>query len=130
LDHIRFCLGFPGIEIGVDGDGEWTIAVQSTCRHLDDGRCSVYGTPERPLRCEYFDEHHCVYRRDLMPVRPANRVRIRYEEFDALAGLFSFDADGDALAVPAADEVRNAIESGWAATAPPTRTRRSDLPRS
>ncbi len=50
LDYFRFCLGFPGIELGV-ADDQWTIIVRTKCRHLSDGRCSLYGDPERPLIC-------------------------------------------------------------------------------
>ena len=33
LDHLRFCLGFPGVEVGITDDA-WSIIVDTSCRHL------------------------------------------------------------------------------------------------
>ena len=76
LDHIRFCLGFPGVEATVDADGRWTIDVRTRCRHLvEDGagqrRCGVYGQPERPSQCVRFDALSCAYRGRYAGPRPA-----------------------------------------------------------
>lgn len=125
LDFVRFTLGFPGIEVGVSQTGEWTTAVTSACRHFSDGRCSVYGTPDRPLLCSYYDEHNCAYRREFLPARPHDRVRIRLEEFAAFAALYEFDQNNLAIAVPDADSIRAAIESSWVAAVTADRPRRS-----
>ena len=47
LEFLRYCLGFPGVEVGVAADS-WAVIVRTTCRHLEDNRCSVFGTDERP----------------------------------------------------------------------------------
>lgn len=49
LDYYRFCLGFPGVELGIS-DAGWSLIVKTTCRHLtEDNRCGVYGQASRPL---------------------------------------------------------------------------------
>lgn len=115
LDFIRFALGFPGVEIGITETGDWTLAVSSTCRHFEDGECSVFGMSERPLVCSAYDEFDCSYRREFLPARSPDRVRVRHEEFAALAGLFVFDDQRHVVEVPQAAEVRDAIESAWTA---------------
>ena len=54
LEFLRYCLGFPGVEVGVAADS-WAVIVHTTCRHLAGDRCSVFGTDERPLKCGYYD---------------------------------------------------------------------------
>lgn len=61
VDHVRFCLGFPGVEVAVSSD-QWGLVVHATCRHLDGTRCGVFGTPERPVRCSDLDAWSCLYR--------------------------------------------------------------------
>jgi Fe-S-cluster containining protein len=112
LDYLRFLLGFPGLEIGV-GTGGWTVVVRSRCRHLVGTRCGVYGTPERPLVCRYYDAHQCAYRVQFGQPRPDGFVRVRYADFDALAGAFAFDAGGQVVRSPSVDDVRAAIEGAW-----------------
>ncbi|KAB2898507.1 MAG: hypothetical protein F9K40_11340 [Kofleriaceae bacterium] len=112
LDYLRFTLGFPGIEVGVH-DGGWSIIVKTRCRHLRGNRCGVFGKPERPLLCRYYDAHACAYKVHFGEERPAGYVRVRLEEFSTLAGLFRFDPSGAVVELPAAERVRTAIETSW-----------------
>ena len=112
LDYIRFALGFPGTELVVSGD-VWSIAVRTTCRHLDGGRCSVYGSPDRPVRCQYLDAWACSFKAVFDSPRPEHALRVRHEEFDALASMFSFDEFGVATEIPPVDQLRAAIEGSW-----------------
>ena len=43
-------------------------------------------------------------------------VRVRYEEFGTLAGLFRFDGEGYITATPDMQAVRGALEAGWRAS--------------
>lgn len=93
LDYIKFCLGFPGIEISVGPLG-WTLVVKTKCKHLDHNRCSIFGQVGRPLICKYYDAWKCTYRSQFGYPSNPDSVNISYEDFSAFAELFSFDAEG------------------------------------
>jgi Fe-S-cluster containining protein len=118
LDYLRFVLGFPGIEVGVH-DAGWSIVVKTQCRFLVGNRCGVFGKPERPLLCRYYDAHSCAYKVHFEQPRPQGYVRVRHEDFEAMARLFQFDATGAVVALPPADAVRASLEDAWRAAAPP-----------
>jgi len=51
VDYLNFLLGFEGVEVLVEDDA-WDLTVATRCRHLSpDGRCRVFGQPERPVTC-------------------------------------------------------------------------------
>jgi hypothetical protein len=119
VDYLRFLLGFPGIELGV-ADSGWTIVVHTRCRHLVDNRCGIFGKPERPLACRYYDAHQCAYKVQFGEPRPAAFVRVRYDQLPSLLRAFAFDAAGQVAAAPTAAQIRDAIEEDWrSATADP-----------
>lgn len=109
LDFIRFCLGFPGVEVGI-ADDAWAVIVRTTCRHLDGNLCSVYGTDERPLRCGYYDAMKCSYRGHFGQPRPADIVRFTYDQFPVLADSIVFDDLGRIVAIPPVGVLRNRLE--------------------
>ena len=112
LDFVRFSLGFPGVEVGV-GDDTWNLTIKTRCEHLRDGRCGVYGKPERPLRCSYYNEWQCTYKADYGRPTPPSLVRIRLEQFDALSERFEFDDQGAVVTVPSVGTVRDQVEQQW-----------------
>lgn len=114
LDYFRFCLGFPGVELGV-GEGQWSIIIRTTCRHLKDNRCSVYGLPERPLICKYYDEWKCDYKRQFGETRPADMIRLRLEQWEWLAACFLYDDHGAIVEMPSLDRLREMLEGQWKA---------------
>ena len=67
LDHLRFCLGFDGVEAGVDRAGNWTLTLRTACAHRvvtpeGPGRCGLYDDPARPRVCERYDRPACAYK--------------------------------------------------------------------
>ena len=114
LDHLRFCLGFLGIEVGISDEG-WSLIVKATCRHLQENRCGVYGRPERPRLCAYYDAHKCTYRVEFGEARPAGYIRLTLDEFNSLADSFRFDEHGNVVEAQPADDIRAAIEAQWRA---------------
>lgn len=115
LDYYRFCLGFPGVELGISDEG-WSVIVKTTCRHLtDENRCGVYGQAVRPLICKYYDAWKCTYRVQFGLPRPEKFLRVRLEQFPWLAECFPFDEHGRITAMPAAEQIRQHIESCWQA---------------
>ena len=71
--------------------------VTSRCRNLDGTRCGVYGQPERPLVCQYYDAWTCTYRPALGSPGPADSGRVGFDEFDRLAETFDLDANGQVV---------------------------------
>jgi|HigsolmetaAR201D_1030396.scaffolds.fasta_scaffold15603_2 hypothetical protein len=110
LDHLRFCLGFPGVSVSV-ADGAWSLVVDTTCRHLDGGRCAVHGQPERPDLCTYYDEWTCAYRVQFGD-HPAAAPRARGEQWELLVSCFRFDAEGNVVEMLTADGIGQVLAAG------------------
>jgi hypothetical protein len=108
LDYLRFVLGFPGTELVVLNT-EWQLAVNTRCRHLDGNRCGIFGEPERPLRCQFYDAWTCGHRAVFAGQGSASSVRVRLAEFPALAGACAFNPDGTAAMVPTAEQLRSTV---------------------
>jgi Fe-S-cluster containining protein len=115
LDYLQFALGFPGIEVGVS-DGDWMLIVKARCRHLtQDNRCGVYGQPERPTLCRYYDATNCTYVTQFGVPRPRGFMRIQLEQFFSVAEACTFDDNGTIVSMPGVDELRDLVEARWAA---------------
>jgi hypothetical protein len=108
MEFLRYCLGFPGVEIGISAEN-WSVLVRTTCRHLDGNRCSVFGSPERPLRCGTFDALSCGYRSFGVTV-PDNMVRVSREQFGAVADAVAFNGLGQVVGVPSVETLRDRLE--------------------
>lgn len=108
VEFLRYCLGFPGVELGIS-PGNWSVLVRTTCRHLDGNRCSVFGSPERPLRCASFDALSCGYRAFGVPV-PDKMVRVSRDQFGAVAEAVEFNGLGQVVAVPSVETLRSRLE--------------------
>lgn len=112
LDHLRFSLGFPGIELLID-DAQWWVVVKTRCQHLDRGRCSIYGEAERPLQCTYYDAAKCTYVGEFATPRPAHALRVKYDDFDRVAEGVAVDDDGHVIAIEPVAWLRERVESRW-----------------
>lgn len=108
LEYLRYALGFPSVEIGISDDA-WAILVRTTCRHLDDGRCSVFGQDERPLRCGYYDEFSCKYRLHFGTPFPESIVRVSRDAFGTIEQAMAYDEMGRIAAMPPVDEMRQLV---------------------
>lgn len=87
-------------------------------RSIKGNRCSVYGRPERPILCGYYDALKCQYKPRFGQPRPNGFLRVRLEHFDWLAECFTFDEAGSILAMPPVDDVRRHLEARWAEPGP------------
>ncbi|WP_428268380.1 hypothetical protein [Haliangium sp.] len=115
LDFMRFALGFPGVEVAVSDQG-WSFVVKTTCRHLtEDNRCGVYGAPERPLLCKYYDAQSCHYKAQFGVPRPAGLFRFRLEQWHWVVESFKFDDNGVIVEGPSTDRLRRHVEERWRA---------------
>jgi hypothetical protein len=118
LDYYRFVLGFPGVEVAI-ADDVWSIVVKTRCRHLEGNRCGVYGQPERPLICNYYDAWKCTYRINFGLPRPAGFLRVRLEQFQAVSECFGFDQHGVIVQFPPTEAIRQNIEERWRSSPQP-----------
>lgn len=109
LEWLRYCLGFPSVELGISEDG-WALIVHSTCRHLAGGLCSLYGSDDRPLRCSHYDALECDYRAQFATPRPEEIVRVSREQFVLLQRMVVFDELGRIQAVAPVDVIRDVLE--------------------
>lgn len=111
MDYFKFCLGFPGVQLGISDEG-WALLVLTTCQHLAGNRCGVYGLPERPLRCRYYSAQSCSYKPIFAAERPGNLLRIGLSDLPAVMSLMSFDALGKIVEMPPVARLRGRIEEG------------------
>jgi len=110
VDFLRYCLGFPNVQVGV-ADDSWAVVVRTTCRHLDaDNKCSVFGTPDRPMKCTYYDAMTCTYREHFGTAVPDDMVLVSYDQFALMADSIMFDQFGRILALPPVGVVRNRFQ--------------------
>jgi hypothetical protein len=114
LDFFKFCLGFEGVELFITSES-WWIAIKSRCRHFtSDGRCGVYGSPERPLQCKYADAWKCTTRVEFGQPRPVGGLRVRLEHYSALTECVAFDDVGLVTEIADTSLMRRHIENRWA----------------
>jgi len=116
VDYLQFALGFPGVEVGIS-DGEWQLIVKTTCRHLTaDNRCGVFGQPERPTLCRYYDASSCHYVVQFGQTTPPGFLRVQLEQLYWLTETVQFAPDATIVALPSTDELRAHIERRWSET--------------
>jgi len=112
LDFLHFSLGFPGVELAITDQG-WSLVVRTRCQHLVDGRCAVYGQPERPLICKYHAPQTCSYKAHFGQPRPAQLLRVTAAELPLVTECFGFDAQGVITAHPTVEQLRAYLEQRW-----------------
>ena len=110
LDYLQFCLGFPGIRLGIS-DANWAILVDAECRHLQQNRCSVFGLPERPLACRYYDEWRCAYKRQFEQAEEAGVLHVALEQYRQVLGSIGLDRNGVIQRMPLVSDLRRIVNS-------------------
>ena len=81
----------------------------------------MYGQPERPLICKYYDAMKCEYKPQFGVPRPAHSMRVRLEQFAGLMATIEFDESGNVLGMPPLEILRASVVENWqpvAITAP------------
>jgi hypothetical protein len=110
LDYVQFCLGFPGIRVSIS-DAQWAILVDTECRHLKGNRCSVFGMPQRPLSCRYYDEWRCSYKLQFEHQESAGVLRVALEQYRRLLNFVEFDRHGAVQKMPSVADLRNLLNA-------------------
>jgi Fe-S-cluster containining protein len=109
IDFMRYCLGFPSVELGVSDEG-WALVVRTTCRHLDGNRCSIYGREDRPLKCRSYDAMNCDHRAKFGIPRPEDILRVDGDRFEVIANALMYDDIGRIAAIPPVRMIRQLVE--------------------
>lgn len=109
LDYLWFVLGFEGVELGISAQG-WTIVVHTQCRNFKQGEegfgCTVFGTPERPMHCQDYDETTCAYKSHYgLSKETPNQVNVDLSGFHRLAGLYGFTEAGEIMDHPSYGQI-------------------------
>lgn len=105
FDYIRYVLGFRHLEVFIDTDGDWHIAVIESCQHLDEetSTCTVFGTNRRPRVCSNYPPDDCWYQRGFTGIMPRKVVRLDLAAFEEMLPLLVFDGDGRLVRAPGWD---------------------------
>ena len=105
LDYVQFSLGFPGIRVAIS-DAQWIILVETECRHLRQERCSIFGQPERPLICRYYDEWRCSYRQQYEQAEAMGFLHADLERYRCLLRHIDFEENGTVRQMPTVAALR------------------------
>jgi hypothetical protein len=70
--------------------------------------CSVYGEPDRPLRCAYLDEWDCTYKAHLATPSPEEAAILELDAFISLERAFILDSNGHICGGPSIEDMRAA----------------------
>ncbi len=104
LDYTRFLLGFAGVRLGISDD-EWTILVDTRCRHLGlDARCAVMGRSERPQLCRDLEAEGCSVRARLGP-GATDLLQVDEAGFLDVADVIEFDDTGAVVRIPPVEQL-------------------------
>jgi hypothetical protein len=110
LEFIKYVLGFRSIEVGIDSKGTWIVNYRAPCRHLTpEMRCELHGTPDKPLVCQRYDEHNCMYREAFLGGHKASYLRLDLRRFEILQGMLTFDGAGMVADTPTREEMLRAF---------------------
>ena len=111
LDYLRFCLGFPGVELSVNSQLQWSITIRTRCTHLgEDNRCSLYGNDMRPQVCTLYDQNACAYRSRFSTQQHPQELRIHRDELLAIRKNSSFLQSGEQAVLPSFQQIRELLQ--------------------
>ena len=117
LEYLRFLIGFEGMELGFSPES-WTAVVRTKCRHrsIDErgnGRCDVYGQPERPLACQTYQAASCAYKARGGRTQPESYLQVDAQSLDDVLALYRLDEQGTIRSHPQYHQVHTAVMNGW-----------------
>lgn len=113
LDYILYMLGFPGIEMVLNVDGQWQVIVNQICGFLDQktNRCTVHNTPRKPKTCVFFNPYRCWYKRNFSTENPPEIIRINLEAMEAILPYVRFDEEGNIIEIPKWEYIKESVNN-------------------
>ncbi len=93
VDHIKYSLLYPLTEFIISKTGEFSYIKWGLCSLLSEKNCScsVYGTPNRPLKCVHLDPNSCWYKRNFFEDTSSDICRLNLERFNIWFEKIIFD---------------------------------------
>ena len=106
LDYLRFCLGFPGVELSLDSQMQWSVVIRTRCSQLtQEGRCGLFGAPLRPQVCTLYDQNACAYRSRFTKNDQPRELRIHHTDLLKIREESSFLQSGEAAQLPSFERI-------------------------
>ena len=107
LDYLRFCLGFPGVELSVNSQMEWSVMIRTRCTQLNArNQCSLYGSDMRPQVCTLYDQNACAYRARFSSRAAPQELRVHMKDLIAIRNESSFLQSGENAQLPSFERIR------------------------
>jgi len=100
VDYIKFSLNFPGTECVVS-PLSWWLVLRADCESfgLETKQCTLYGKPERPLRCAHLNQWDCGQYKRLLHA-DSGLHRMDWQGFAELVEQIRFDDSGQIVQLP------------------------------
>jgi hypothetical protein len=121
LDYIVYMLGFPGIEMVLNRNGEWQVLVNQVCRFLDEStnRCTIHGTPEKPKTCVFFNPYRCWYKQNFSTPAAPDVIRLDLRAMKEVLCHVRFGPEGNVLEIPTWEAIRELVVDSASPAADP-----------
>jgi len=105
VDYFKFMLGFPGMSVIVQNDGQWKLKIKKTCRHLDTktNLCTLQDTQKKPKTCVNFNPFQCFYKKCATDEPGKEFIEMNLEDLEIYLEKISFDEDGNISEFPKAN---------------------------
>ena len=111
LDYLRFCLGFPGVELSVNSQMHWSVTIRTRCTQLgEDKRCMLYGDDMRPQVCTLYDQNACAYRSRFSTQEHPQELRVHRDELLVIRKESSFLQSGEQAVLPSFEQIRTLLQ--------------------
>ena len=111
LDYLRFCLGFPGVELSVNSQLHWSVTIRTRCIHLsEDKRCMLYDSAMRPQVCTLYDQNACAYRSRFATQDYPQELRVHYDDLLAIRKVSSFLQSGERAILPSFEQIQALLQ--------------------
>jgi hypothetical protein len=111
MDYLRFCLGFPGVELTVNTQMQWTVVVRTRCTQLTgEDKCLLYDDLLRPQVCSLYDQNACAYRSRYTDHETAMELRVHMDDLLSIRDASDFLQSGEGARIPSFIEIKDLIQ--------------------
>jgi len=109
LDHYRFCLGFPGIELAIIARDAWALLVSTRFNSAPGNNRAISGAMTASPKAESAVLKKFKGDELFSTFIPSTALRLRLEHFDRLMACFDFAGDGRITHFPSLESLRDSV---------------------